>query len=69
MSAELDAVQAAVQRNTDAEASAISLIKQLAQAISDNINDKPKLQQLAADLNAQADALGAAVVENTPAAG
>ena len=68
MSAELDAVKAAVQKNTDAENSAITLLQRLSQLITDNINDKPALQQLAADINAQADALAAAVTANTPAA-
>lgn len=67
MSAELDAVKAAVQKNTDAENSAITLLQRLSQLITDNINDKPALQQLAADINAQADALAAAVTANTPA--
>jgi len=67
MSAELESVKAAVQKNTDAEASAIALMQRLSQLITDNINDKPALQQLAADINAQADALAAAVVANTPA--
>jgi hypothetical protein len=68
MSAELDAVKAAVQKNTDAELAAADLLRRLSQLITDSINDKPALQQLAADVNAQADALAAAVTANTPAA-
>lgn len=68
MSAELDAVRAAVQKNTDAELAAADLLRRLSQLITDSINDKPALQQLAADVNSQADALAAAVTANTPAA-
>ena len=57
-----------VQANTDAEASAVALITNLASLITSNANDPAAVTALAAKLKTSADALGAAIVANTPAA-
>jgi len=66
----LDDLQAQVQKNTDVEDSAVTLIQgiaaQLAAAIA--ANDPAKIQALQTQLAAHADALAAAVTANTPAA-
>lgn len=67
MGAQLDALQAAVAKNTSAENSAIELIKGLAQQIKDLQPDQAAIDALAAEVNAKADALAAAVTENTTA--
>jgi hypothetical protein len=66
----LSDLQAQVQANTSAEASAALLIKGLAAQISTAVaaNDGPALQALSASLNTSATALGAAITANTPAA-
>jgi uncharacterized protein involved in exopolysaccharide biosynthesis len=68
MSAELDALTAAVQKEDTVIDSAITLIKGLAGEITAAKDDPAKLTALAADVNAKADALAAAVTANTPAA-
>ena len=70
MSDALTALTAQVAANTSAEASAVALIQGLAQQLRDAIagGDTAALVELASDLKASADALGAAVVANTPAA-
>jgi hypothetical protein len=65
---ELDDLETAVQQNTDAEQSAITLIQNLADQIKANAGDTAKINALADNLRNQAAALGAAVVANTPAA-
>lgn len=56
-----------VTANTSAEASAVTLIQQLASMISANANDPQAITDLSAKLQASADALAAAVTANTPA--
>ena len=70
MSAELDALKAAVARDTDVENSAITLLQGLKAALDAAIaaNDPAALTALSASLGANSDALAAAVVANTPAA-
>jgi len=63
----LDDLAAEVQANSDAEDSAIALIKGLADQIAANAGDQTKIAALAATLKSKAEALGAAVVANTPA--
>ncbi len=71
MSAELDALTAQVKANTDVEASAVLAIKGLADkvaALAAAGGTPAQFTELAAELKASADALGAAVPVNTPAA-
>jgi hypothetical protein len=71
MSALDDAITALttqVQANTDAEASAVTLIQGLAAQIAAVAGDGPAVTALAAKLKTSADALAAAVVANTPVA-
>jgi hypothetical protein len=56
-----------VTANTDAEASAITLLKQLADLIQANATSPAQVTALAAKLKSSADALGAAIIANTPA--
>lgn len=67
MSKELDALTLQVQANADAEASAILLIQGLAAQIAAAANDPAAITALATTLKTSADALGAAIVANTPA--
>lgn len=67
MSDEFDALVAQVSANKDAEASAVAVINAIAAKLAANPTPA-QVTQLAADLKASADALGAAVVANTPAA-
>jgi prefoldin subunit 5 len=72
MSALDDAVVALgtqVQANTDAEASAIDLIRQLADLITANATDPAAVNALADKLRSSADALAAAILANTPSSG
>jgi hypothetical protein len=68
MSKELDALTLQVQANTDAEQSAIVLLKGLADQIAAAKTDPVALQALSDTLKASADNLAEAVVANTPAA-
>lgn len=68
MSAEFDALAAQAKSNEDAEASAVALLNSLSGLVAAAAGDKAASLQLAADLKTSADALGAAVVANTPAA-
>ena len=68
MSAEMDALTTQVQKNTDTEQSAITLLNGLHQMILDAGTDPAKLQALAGSLKTSADALAAAIVANTPSA-
>lgn len=66
--ADLTALTAQVQANTDAEASAITLLNGLSAQLAAVATDPVKVAELATSLKASADALAAAVVANTPAA-
>ena len=68
MALTLDALTAQVTANTSAEASAIALIQGLADQIAAASGNQAAVDALAVQLKASADALGAAVVANTPAA-
>jgi len=68
MSQELDALTVQVTKNTDTEASAVVLLKGLAEQIAALKTDPVKLQALSDNLKTSADALAEAVVANTPAA-
>ncbi len=65
MSADLDALSAQVQANTDVEQSAVLLIKGIADQLAAAKSDPAKVQALIDKLNASASALAAAVTENT----
>lgn len=67
MAQHLTALKASVSRNSDVTASAAIMIRGLAEQIR-NATDPAKLAELAAELDTSADALAAAVAENTPAA-
>ena len=72
MSAMTDAVNelgTQVQANTDAEKGASDLISKLATLITENASDPAAVRDLASKLKSSADALAAAVVQNTPAEG
>ncbi len=62
----IQSLETQVQANTDAETSAIQLLNNLADMIQQNATDPAKVNELAAKLKASAEALGAAVVANTP---
>jgi ABC-type transporter Mla subunit MlaD len=68
MSKELDDLTSQVQKNTDVEASAVTLIQGLAAQIAAQANDPAAIKALTAKLSGSADALAAAIVANTPAA-
>jgi len=67
MSVEFDALTAQVAANTSAEASAVILIEAIAKQLAGNPTPA-QVSALSAQLKTSADALGAAVVANTPAA-
>ena len=64
MAADLTALQAAVERTTTIEQSAIVLIQQIAAEVRNTV-DPADLQALADDLDARATSLATAVSENT----
>lgn len=64
----LDELIAQVTKNVSAEASAVTLIKGLADEIAQAGGNPPKLAELTAQLKASADALAQAITANTPAA-
>jgi hypothetical protein len=68
MSAEMDALTAAVARDVEVETSAITLINGLAAQIVALKNDPVALQALADSLTASSSQLADAVTANTPAA-
>lgn len=72
MSAQLDALAAAVAANTTVTGSAIELLNglhdQLVALLAAEVIDPAAVQALADDLSAQTQALAAAITENTPAA-
>jgi chromosome segregation ATPase len=66
--ADLSRIQAEVAENGTVIGSAITLIQQIAEALRNTGTDQAAIDQLAADLDAQASALAAAITANTPAA-
>jgi hypothetical protein len=68
MATDLTALQAAVAKDTEVDASAITLLGGLAQMLRDAAADPAKIAEIAAALDANAQALADAVVANTPAA-
>lgn len=68
MSAELDALEAAVTENTSLDDSIIVLVNDLAAQILALKDDPVRLQALAVSLQAKSQALSAAILANTPAA-
>jgi hypothetical protein len=65
--ADLTALAAQVKTNTDAEASAVTLLTTLSADIAAIKNDPVAIQAMSDQLKASAAALAAAVVANTPA--
>jgi hypothetical protein len=61
-----DSLQAAVERETEVEKSAVTLIQGLADQVRQTSTD-PQVQALADRINANAGALASAVAANTPA--
>jgi chromosome segregation ATPase len=68
MSVQLDNLKAAVQRNSDLEASAVQLIQGLATQLEAIKDDPVAIQALADELKAKDDDLAAAITQNTPPA-
>jgi uncharacterized protein YoxC len=66
--ADLTRITSEVAENGTVIGSAVTLIEQIAEALRNAGTDQAALDQLAADLDAQASALADAVVRNTPAA-
>ncbi len=66
MAADLTALTAQVQANTDAEQSAILLLTQLSDMLKAVATDPTKVQALADQLKTSATALAAAIVATTP---
>lgn len=69
MSSQLDTLTAQVTENTSTEASAIALLNNLHDLLVAAGTDPVKLTALAGTLKGSGDALAAAIVANTPAAG
>ena len=68
MSVITDRLAASVVGLTDAATASEALLAQLAQLVRDNASDPVALAKIADDIDANAAALAAAVVANTPAA-
>jgi len=68
MAGELDTLETRVTETKDAEDSAILLLNQLADMLRASASDPARILSLADQLKAKSDALGAAVVANTPQA-
>jgi hypothetical protein len=68
MSAQLDTLEAQVRANTEVEASAVILIRGLADQIAAAGTDPAKLATLTTSLKSSADDLAAAVAANTAVA-
>lgn len=66
--AELDDLETSVRAMTDAQASAVTLIKGLADRLTQASQDPKRIGALATQLRVSAEALAEAVVANTPAA-
>lgn len=69
MSSQLDTLTAQVTENTNTEASAVALLNNLHDLLVAAGTDPVKLTELAGTLKGSSDALAAAIVANTPAAG
>lgn len=65
MSAEMDALEAEVARNTSVDSSALVLIQSILDKLAAAGTDAAKLTKLRTDLAASSDALAAAVAANT----
>jgi len=65
MSAALDALKVQVERNTQVDQSAITLIQGIAQQLQELKDDPAAIEALSNELQASADALSAAVSANT----
>ncbi len=65
--ADLTALTNQVKANTDAEASAVTLLNQLSVLIKQNATDPVAIAALADQLKTSATTLAAAIVANTPA--
>lgn len=63
----IDDLATQVQANTDAEASAVTLIQGIATQLAASAGDAAKVTALSTQLRTSADALAAAIVANTPA--
>jgi hypothetical protein len=68
MAMDLTRLEAAVERDTTVNQSAITLLSQLSQLVRDTAGDVTKVNALADALDAQQQALADAVVAHTPAA-
>jgi hypothetical protein len=68
MALDLTRLEAAVERDTTVNQSAITLLSQLSQLVRDTAGDPAKVTALADQLDAQQQALADAVTANTPAA-
>jgi outer membrane murein-binding lipoprotein Lpp len=68
MSAEIDALAAQVEKNTELEASAVTLIEGLAARIEAAQDDPVRLRALTDELRQKADVLATAITTNTPPA-
>jgi hypothetical protein len=68
MALDLTRLEAAVERDTTVNQSAITLLSQLSQLVRDTAGDPAKVAALADQLDAQQQALADAVTANTPAA-
>lgn len=68
LTTDFTALESAVAATTDAEQSAITLIRQLAQDLTAHAGDQEAVLTFAQQLTERANALGAAVVSGTPAA-
>lgn len=64
--ATMEDLNAAVARNTDAEASVVTLLKGISQQLKDAKGDPAALDAVIAKIDANTAAAAAAVVENTP---
>jgi hypothetical protein len=67
--ADLSRITASVAANGTVIGSAVTLIEQIAEALRNVSSDQGAIDALASDLETQAAALSAAIVQNTPAAG
>ena len=68
MTKELEDLKAQVQANTDAEQSAITLLKSLSDQLTAAADDPAAVRALADQLKSSGDSLAAAIVANTRAA-
>jgi hypothetical protein len=68
VSLDLSALTAAVQSDTDATSSAVTLIQTLASEITNVAGDQTAVNDLATQISSAAQSLAAAVTANTPAA-